>query len=174
MLAVYAGAKTQPDASAAVRQLLSRVYREYTGQPMPPIEVMPGGKPYWAESDWHFSLCHTRGLVLCALSDHPVGLDAERIRTVRPAVVSRVLAPAELRAYDGTEAMFLRFWTLKEAYAKYTGEGIIGYPNRFVFRLTPEGAQMEGNDLHFATVCQNDYIISTCTPKQEPLSIVWD
>lgn len=174
MLYVAASVMTAPDQSSAVRALLARSYQRIIGGPMPEIVISTGGKPDWRDSPWHFSLCHTRGAVLCAISDAPVGLDAERIRPVRAEVVSRVLAPQELRQYDGSAETFLRFWTLKEAYAKYTGEGIIGYPNRFVFRLTPESAEMEGNDLRFATVRSGDYIVSVCTPKPETLTVMWE
>lgn len=173
MLYVAAARRTDADASAAVRRLLAEAYAKITGEPMPALARAPGGKPFWPDSPWHLSLCHSRAAVLCAISDAPVGLDAEAMRPVRPEVVRRVLAPAELRCYDGTPEMFLRFWTLKEAYAKYTGEGIIGYPNRFVFHLTREGAELEGSDLRFSTVQQQGHIISVCTRAQELLCPQW-
>ena len=35
--------------------------------------------------------------------------------------------------YDGTPQSLLRFWVLKEAAAKLTGEGLRGYPNHTDF-----------------------------------------
>lgn len=173
MLFVYASNDTKPDASTAVRNLLRQAYAHSVGDSMPQVIKAPGGKPDFVDSKWHFSICHTRQAVLCAISDAPVGLDSERLRPIRPEVVSRVLAPAELAQYDGSTEMFMRFWTLKEAYAKYTGEGIYGFPNQFVFHLTPDGALMEGNDLYFSVVRQRDYIITTCTPSEEKLNPFW-
>lgn len=171
MLYVCGAEHTTPDASAAVRELLNRSFHRLTGAAMPEILTQPGGKPYWENSIWHFNLCHTRQAMFCAISDGIVGLDAEKIRPVSPAVIHRVLSPDELQQYDGSAEMFLRFWTLKEAYVKHTGTGLRGYPNKLSFTLNPESASLRGSSLHFATTRHQDWIISTCTVKPEPLSI---
>ena len=173
MLYVCAAGNTSPDASAAVRRLLKNAFYQLSGAAMPEIRTQPGGKPDWPDCTWHFSLCHTRQAVFCAISDGIVGLDAEKIRPVSSATISRVLSPEELQQYDGSEEMFLRFWTLKEAYVKYTGTGLQGYPNKISFTLHPEGASLRGSSLCFASVRDQDWIISVCTAKPEPLSPRW-
>ncbi len=174
MLYVWGTGELSPDPSTAVRALLGQAFSRLTGEPMPELQKAPGGKPYWPASPWHFSLSHTRQGVFCAISDAPVGLDAEHLRTLRPEVIARVLSPAELRCFDGSPECFLRFWTLKEAYVKYTGEGLMGYPNKLSFTLDDEkSASLSGSALCFQTIRYENWILSTCTPKPEALHLQW-
>ena len=64
------------DPHTAGRQLLSRLYTQATGQPLPPIAITPQGKPYFPSGDWHFSISHTKCHVFCCLSRKNVGIDA--------------------------------------------------------------------------------------------------
>ena len=68
-----------------------------------------------------------RGLAVAAVGKIPLGVDAETPRTVRDVLMRKVCAPEEIcliQAEDDQTRAFSRFWTLKDAYAKYTGEGI--------------------------------------------------
>lgn len=68
-----------------------------------------GGKPRLRDFPGiHFSISHTDGLVMCAVADHPVGCDVERI----------VPLDDDLRKAIGS----LEAWTKREARFKY-GEG---------------------------------------------------
>lgn len=89
------------------------------------------GKPYAAELPVEFSISHSGDFVLCALSDHPVGADIERIRDVSDRLVSYVCSEDEMRFLsengileDERKRRFFRVWTAKEAYYKYIGTGI--------------------------------------------------
>ena|GEM_PF-6857389 len=90
----------------------------------------PGGKPYLVgRDDVHFNLSHTRGMIGVAISaHHPVGIDVQRSdREVSMALAERVLSPDEMCQYQERgqkPELFFAFWTLKEAVAKYTGEGL--------------------------------------------------
>lgn len=121
------------------RRLLEVLYMEQTGLAMPPIAVAPRGKPYFSESPWHFSISHTPRHAFCALSPAPIGIDAEELdRNVRLSIAEKVLSPRERRQYDASpdpRLALLRFWVLKEAAAKLSGEGLQGYPNHTDFSL---------------------------------------
>ena len=66
------------------------------------IAVDPGGKPRLRDfPKIHFSISHTDGLVMCAVADHPVGCDVERI----------VPLDEDLRKAIGS----LEAWTKREA-----------------------------------------------------------
>lgn len=93
------------------------------------------GKPYAVGLDIHFNISHSGDLVICAVSDRPVGVDVEQIRPVRGKLANKVCCPDELaylREASGCadmltgEAMirFFRIWTSKEAWFKWTGTGI--------------------------------------------------
>lgn len=123
----------------AGRQLLAELYRQAEGQPLPPIAIAPGGKPYFPGSPWHFSISHTRAHAFCCLSRRPVGLDAEEWdRPISLKLAEKILSPGELaqfrQAADPRLAL-LTFWVLKEAQVKLTGQGLHGYPNHTNFSL---------------------------------------
>ena len=88
------------------------------------IRILDGGKPFIASSDAdptppHFSITHTNGLIACAVSDVPVGIDAEPlVRSISEKLRSRILAKEE-RTDD-----LLCTWVQKEAYLKLTGDGV--------------------------------------------------
>ena len=117
---------------AAGRALLAEMYREITGQELPEIEKSPHGKPYFVNSPWHFSISHTKRHVFCALSDMPIGIDAEEVdRKVNLKLAEKILSSNEKACYDAAadkNAALLKFWVLKEAAAKLSGKGIYGYP----------------------------------------------
>ena len=130
----------------AGRALLEEMVVAHTGNPMPPIGVTDRGKPYFTEGSLHFSISHSKGHVFCALSDRPIGIDAEEAdRAISPALAEKILSPGEYaqwqQAPDPRSAL-LTFWVLKEAWVKYTGEGLRGYPNDTDFSLDDPRVQI--------------------------------
>lgn len=127
------------NAHRAGRALLARLYREHVGGTMPEILTTSRGKPYFATGDVHFSISHTKAHVFCALSDKPVGIDAEELdRQIRPELAQKILSPGELARYEAAadkNRALLTFWVLKEAAAKCSGEGLRGYPDHTDFSL---------------------------------------
>ena len=108
------------------RALLVRLYHEAAGENCPEICTTSLGKPYFADSAWHFSISHTTDHVFCLLADHPVGIDAEEIgRRINPKLAAHYLSEAEqARLGDDPADALLRLWVLKEATAKLSGKGI--------------------------------------------------
>ena len=91
-----------------------------------PFVYEPNGKPRLHEyPELHFNLSHAEGAAACALASSPVGIDIDRITKVEPEVVCRVMNEKEqaIIAQEGMVAFF-RFWTMKEAFLKLTGEGL--------------------------------------------------
>ena len=133
----------------AGRALLRAMYEEAVGEDMPEIAIADRGKPYFPGSPWQFSISHTSGHVFCALSQSPVGIDAEEAdRKVNLKLSRRALSPGELaqweQAPDQKKAL-LTFWVLKEARVKCSGEGLRGFPNNTDFRLDdPRVQEIDG------------------------------
>lgn len=124
------------DGHSAGLALLEQLY----GAPLPEILRTERGKPYFADDSGHFSISHTKSHVFCALSDRPVGVDAEELdRKIDLRLAEKILSPGEKAQFDAAEdkrLALLTFWVLKEAAAKCTGEGLRGYPNKTEFSLT--------------------------------------
>lgn len=123
----------------AGRRLLARLYEASVGGTMPDIAVAPGGKPYFADSSWHFSISHTKARAFCVLADRPVGLDAEeKDRNIDLHLAESILSPGEKAQFDSSEdprKTLLAFWVLKEAEGKRTGKGIGFHPRHTDFSL---------------------------------------
>lgn len=144
------------------RKLLEQMYLYHVGAPMPKILVTERGKPYFADCPWHFSISHSKGHVFCALSEKRIGIDAEELdRKIRPELAEKILSPMERQQYDTAQdkrKALLTFWVLKEAHAKYTGEGLKGYPNHTEFTLSdPRVRQLEG--CLVAVIEEDDHVI---------------
>lgn len=72
--------------------------------------------------------------IVCAVSDKAVGVDIERQRKNVIRVAKRFFTQAECDWIGNDSLKFSRIWTLKEAYAKLTGEGIAGTVSKAEFR----------------------------------------
>ena len=127
------------EGHSAGRQLLREMVEAHTGLPMPEIALGDRGKPYFPGSRLHFSISHTKGHVFCALSDRPIGMDAEEAdRKISPALARKILSPGELAQWEAAtdkRAALLKFWVLKEARVKCDGTGLRGYPDQTNFSL---------------------------------------
>lgn len=84
------------------------------------IKRTQNGKPYTEESDVHFSVTHTDGAALIAVSDSPVGIDAEKITERRYDAVLKRFSPREQAEINDSTAL-LKNWVVKEAYIKMLG-----------------------------------------------------
>ena len=129
--------------------MLTRLYGEATGQPLPPIEVGAWGKPAFVDSDWHFSISHTKKHAFCVLAEENIAIDAEELdRRVNLSLAEKILSPMEKTQFDAADdknRALLTFWVLKEASAKLSGRGLHGYPNDTAFSLDdPRVRELEG------------------------------
>ncbi len=99
------------------------------------------GKPYLRDrNDRFFSLSHTRQWVFCALADDEVGLDAQTPAPYNPAIVQRHFTSPEqewLSSQPDKVEAFTRLWTMKEAYLKLTGFGLVLPVSSFTVPLPP-------------------------------------
>ena len=94
-----------------------------------PISIMEKGKPYLCNHpDIHFNISHSNDLVACVVADAPVGIDVQYCEAKNIQVLAkRAFSPEEWKDFeesDFCDEFFFRYWTKKESYLKYTGEGI--------------------------------------------------
>jgi 4'-phosphopantetheinyl transferase len=143
-------------AESRVQHLVSRVLvrsvlSHYTGDDLRTWTFVrnPYGKPTIAAAAGlpiEFNLSHTRGLVCCAVAlGSPVGVDAEQLAEISDCLdlAKRFFAPAEAGFLERVAAaersnVFLRIWTLKEAFVKARGLGLSLPLDGFAFSLAPD------------------------------------
>ena len=85
------------------------------------------GAPY-IEGGPHFSISHCKRGIAVAVSENPIGIDIEAIRTFSPDLMRKTMSPAEQQRITSSatpDQEFIRLWTQKEALLKLQGTGII-------------------------------------------------
>jgi len=95
---------------------------------------LPSNGHYW-------SISHKSKYVAGVVSPEPVGIDLEEIRPVHKGLHGRVAGNDEWRlaaGAAGSERMFFRYWTAKEAVMKAEGTGIKDLSRIKIHRLIDE------------------------------------
>ncbi|MCH5211243.1 MAG: 4'-phosphopantetheinyl transferase superfamily protein [Oscillospiraceae bacterium] len=132
------------------------------------VVIGKNGKP---ECDGvYFNLSHSADMVLCAVSDVPIGCDIEKVTDAPMEVAERYFSEKERRyianAQNPADAdrRFFRLWTMKESYMKMTGEGMSLSPDRL--ETDPCGLTIMRDGILQSCAIQNsaidDYEISIC------------
>ena len=134
----------------AGRRLLKNLCGEHE------IAVTERGKPYFKDGFAQFSVSHTKSRVFCVVSDCPVGIDAEELhRDIDLRLAEKILSSAEKKLFDAAadkRLTLLKFWVLKEAYYKATGEGLRGYPNKTDF--SPDDPRVFIHEGHIVAIIE--------------------
>ena len=127
--------------------LLEKLY----GGPLPEIRKTQLGKPCFVDCPLHFSISHTKNYVFVALSDKPIGIDAEELdRDIKLSLAEKILSPSEYVQFQNAgdkRLALLRFWVLKEAAGKCDGCGLQLWPNHTNFSLDDPRVQEIANCL---------------------------
>lgn len=124
------------------------------------------GKPGLADrEDLCFNLSHSGNWVVCAVSDHPVGVDVELPRCsidlarrhFRRSEVDRL----EQLPWQTQKDELNRLWTAKEAFSKALGRGLTVKMDSFAVLLLPEEAKLE-QDLSELPYVLHEYVLHPC------------
>ncbi|MDR0883575.1 MAG: 4'-phosphopantetheinyl transferase superfamily protein [Oscillospiraceae bacterium] len=153
---LYPGADTKT-LSARGYALARALCAQHTGHPADALDCRrePHGKPYFVDAPgFHFNLSHSGAALALAVSDTPIGVDVERLRAPDFRIARRNFAPDEA-AFVGEDAQrFFQIWTQKEAYLKYTGDGLSRPLASFSVLVLP--------NLRFETQTRDGYVLTTC------------
>ena len=116
--------------SLGVGVLLEKAAREW-GVGSTAVSLTERGKPYFSfEPGVHFSLSHSGESAMCALSDVPIGCDAEMTEKCDLRLAERFFSEPERRFiaeqadFRAKKYAFCRIWTLKESFVKMLGVGM--------------------------------------------------
>lgn len=117
------------------RRLLRDTLVELTGNPYYfrlPIVKSPDGKPEFTDASVAFNLAHTENAIAIIIS--PQGACGVDVQSTDKALsydrlAAKLLSPKELKIYEcltweSKKSLFLRLFTLKEAYSKCHGKGL--------------------------------------------------
>ena len=155
------------------------VYKE-TGKISEDFSIYKGenGKPYIHGEHFYFNISHCKGLVCCAVHTEEIGVDVERVGTIKENVIKRVCTAEEAKDIEYSEnqtELFFQYWTLKESYVKYIGEGLrFGLKNaQFGFRGEKPFCVNDDIYLFQKKLCigKEKYIISACVKEKANFEI---
>ncbi len=124
------------------------------------------GKPFAENADVFFSISHCGDFVACAVSDNEIGIDLEKIRSIRFRAAEKFSTASELEYIGNDLTRFFRVWTLKEAFFKCKGTGL-GADIKSVF-FTFDGEDITCSEIGyelFAPTFADGYICSVCIKK---------
>ena len=110
-------------------QLLKRGLAEVYGiRENPVFEYNEHGKPMIVgHPEIFFNLSHCKEAAICVVSDQPVGVDVESVRSFNESLVRYTMNEAEVKGIESAEdqaVAFIRLWTMKESALKLIGTGI--------------------------------------------------
>ncbi len=120
------------------------------------------GKPTLPNSPLHFSLSHADGLCVAVAARDPIGLDVERIRPLRAALLPRFCTPEEIERVGRDPDLAVALWTKREARAKENGRGI----GQDLVSLPTEGVTTVG-------VTAGGHAFALSYTSEEPAETVW-
>ena len=93
---------------------------------IPKIYYLKYQKPILNIANVYFNCSHSGNIAVCVFSDAEVGVDVEVINRNKK-ILQCVLTSEEEKIIESCNhpmEQFIRLWTSKEAYAKYTGKGL--------------------------------------------------
>lgn len=131
------------------------------------------GKPYFVDVEINFSISHSNDAVLCTVSKSCIGADIEKIGNIREKIL-KSFSPLEQEQVKSPKD-FYTLWTLKESFAKLTGNGLSDVRNaefELKPRITCTTSDIKG--LYFKSFEIYDYVISISTTDTiaDPIIIV--
>ena len=187
------------DARSPGQRLLKAV-SEYCGEDVQGelhVERTHKGKPYFPDLPGiQFSISHSGGYWACTVAEESVGLDLQEYALLKgetPDKAAVRFSKLAHRFFHPLEAEFVEWdrfhnfftaWAAKEAYVKYTGQGIDKY---FSEHCVIPGQKTEWNRLSgkregvawralekqfWKSYYKEDYILCVCTSKMGKYSVI--
>lgn len=172
---ILSGTFLQYALSVSLNIPMKRIFYQYGeyGKPVLDKGMMQDCQPGKCCID--FNLSHSGKYVVLAVSDSLIGIDVEGRKRDRLAVARRCFNKKEYEDIRSAhteqeqDMRFLEYWTMKEAYVKYLGEGLrIPFHSFRIKRMENALSYLEKDlktqNVYFATLFLEDlYCISICS-----------
>lgn len=114
------------------------------------IKYNEHGKPY-LEHGAYFSISHSGGVAVLAVSESEIGVDIEKARKPKMGIICRCFTDEEAALAENSAESFTRLWTQKEAVLKLLGTGFSLSPKSFC--LVPQRKEYEALGMRFGIFC---------------------
>ena len=141
-------------------ELASSILKEKFGIESPKILFHENGKPYVENKGVQFNISHSHGMVACAVSDAPIGIDIEKIEAKEISIIIGIAKHwfcenEQNYIFDRefSSESFLYVWTRKEELAKLSGLPFATVSVRDTFTC----------EEHIDTGMDDGYVISIAT-----------
>ena len=126
-------------------------------------------KPYFEHSNLQFSLSHSEGLAVVALSDIPVGVDIELLDIERDTsrLIDRFFNEEEkalLKESSDPSLSFYTIWTKKEALLKISGKGLSG--------IRGQSSDSCFSHQYILSLQNKSYVMSVCATAPDDITII--
>ena len=92
------------------------------------IKLNEHGKPILMNSPISFNISHSKNFISCAISTSEVGIDIEEFDENHEKVREKLFSNNEKNKFTATNDV-IKLWTIKEAYLKMNGTGLINELN---------------------------------------------
>ncbi len=150
--------------------LARRAIHEMCGIRLEEIKLLRDkfGKPYADNLGIHFNISHSGEWVICGIDDKPIGVDIERVTRANMDTARIFCTDNELSyIFDNCKRdmheRFFRIWTLKEAYFKNIGTGLVDMKGISFFIDNNGGVSCNKEGYTFESLNSIDsYIVSIC------------
>jgi 4'-phosphopantetheinyl transferase len=136
------------------------------------------GKPYLADSNLFFNISHTNNAFLLGFSlDGKIGVDLEELsgREDLPSLIEYAFSEEEAAycQYEKIPERFLEIWTLKEAYLKAAGVGLIDHLGAINVTSNPTNDISEKRLLRQTFICPDGETASIVYRNPQNITTIW-
>ncbi len=150
--------------------LRAALYKEYAIKDKVNFVFSDHNKPYLDGYEGvFFNISHCSGAVMCAVSDNETGVDIQDYHDVIGDCADMIFHCSEkekIKNTDFPEKEMIRFWTMKEAYGKYIGKGILYELDKVSFSDVSSGIWQDIGGMQIYSECQSEYAYSVCSVHQ--------
>lgn len=160
---IEAGDTYQETHEKAITFMMNMVKEQYgieVSHEENPISVEEGGKPFLTHhKEIFYNISHSGKWIICVVGKVPMGIDIQYKKDANyEKIGKRILSKqefAELKEAENKRDRFYYFWTKKESYVKYTGEGI----RMELGKLAYEGCRF------YHWMLGEEYQLALCVPE---------
>lgn len=113
-------------------------------------------RPCIKNNRFYISLSHSGNYAVGVKSYSPVGIDVEKIKSIKKDVMAKYFTEEERLEVKQSKNGFFEIWTKKESYIKMLGKSVLEMAN---FDVT------KANGFDFFTVNIDNHVITVCVKK---------